>query len=100
MEEIEILRRRASALRAEADALANAYRRATGLRFFLVFFPVPFVVVLFRLQVESWTYFLYGGAYVGFSALLYIWDSKASDKCDAAERSATAAERAAIVSDA
>jgi hypothetical protein len=94
METIEALRRRAATLRAEADALTGAYRRATWIRFTLVFFPVPFVVVLLRLQIESWTYFFFGGAYLGFSALLYIWDGRASDRCDAAERAAEAAEKA------
>ena len=84
---------RAAALRAEADALANRYRRATWVRFTLVFFPVPFVVVLLRLQVESWIYALYGGAYVGLSALLYVWDGKARDRCAVAEELAKAAER-------
>jgi hypothetical protein len=95
MDDPEGLRRRAEALRLQADALAGAYRRATWLRFTLVFFPVPFVVVLLRLQVESWTYFLYGGAYVGLSALLYMWDGRESARCDAAEQAALAAEQAA-----
>jgi hypothetical protein len=94
MEDIEVLRRKASVLRAEADALTNAYRRATWMRLTAVFFPVPFVVVVLRLQIESWTYFLFGGAYLVFSALLYIWDGRASDRCNAAERAAEAAEKA------
>jgi hypothetical protein len=98
MDDIEALRRRASTLRAEADALTNTYRRATWVRFTLVFFPVPFVVVLLRLHIESWMYFIFGGAYLLFSALLYVWDSRASARCDAAERAAEAAERAAAVS--
>ncbi|MBN9086822.1 MAG: hypothetical protein J0J01_07935 [Reyranella sp.] len=98
MDDVEALQRRASALRAEADALTNAYQRATWLRFTLVFFPVPFVVVLLRLEIESWTYILFGSAYLGLSALLYIWDGRASDKCDKAERAAQAAERSAGVS--
>ena len=95
MDDIEGQRRRASTLRAEADALANSYRRATWLRFTLVFFPVPFVVVLLRLHIESWMYFIFGGAYLGFSALLYVWDSRAAARCDVAARAAEAAERAA-----
>ena len=83
-------------MRATADALTNRYRRATWLRFTLVFFPVPLVVVLLRLQVESWTYFLYGAAYVGLSALLYVWDGRESARCDAAERRAVEAERQAL----
>lgn len=98
MDDVEALQRRASALRAEADALTNAYRRTTWWRFLLVFFPVPFVVVLLRLEIESWIYILFGSAYLGFSALLYVWDGRASDKCDAAERAAGAAEKAAGVS--
>jgi hypothetical protein len=96
MEDSETLRRRAATLRAEADALTHAYRRATWIRFTLVFFPVPFVVVLLRLHIEAWTYFIFGAAYLGFSALLYIWDGRASDRCDAAERAAAAAEKSAV----
>src|SRR3954451_12592707 len=95
METSEALRRRASALRAEADRLTLAYRRATWIRFALVFFPVPFVVVLLRLQLEPWHYFVAGGSYIVFSALLYVIDSRASDKCDAADRAAQQAQAAA-----
>ena|SRR5205809_4493031 len=94
MEDTEGLRQRAIALRAAADALTRGYRRATWLRFTLVFFPVPFLVVLLRLQLESWHYFVLGGAYLGFSALLYVIDGRASDKCAVAERAAEAAEQA------
>ncbi|HEY2875571.1 MAG TPA: hypothetical protein VGJ56_26825 [Reyranella sp.] len=100
MTDSEAARHRASTLRAEANALTDAYRRATWIRFTLVFFPVPFVLVLLRLQVESWTYFLFGAAYVGSSVLLYIWDSRASERCNAAERAAQAAEQAAGVTSA
>jgi hypothetical protein len=98
VDDVEALRRRASALRAEADALTETYRRATWIRFTLVFFPVPFVVVLLRLQIEAWHYFVAGGAYLLFSALLYVWDSRESDRCDAAVRAAKDAETAAAVS--
>jgi hypothetical protein len=98
VDDVEALRRRASALRAEADALTETYRRATWIRFTLVFFPVPFVVVLLRLQIEAWHYFVAGGAYLLFSALLYVWDGRESDRCDAAVRAAKDAETAAAVS--
>jgi hypothetical protein len=94
MEALEVLEHRASTLRAEADALTAAYQRATWLRFALVFIPIPFVIVLLRLEIESWTYFLFGGAYLGLSALLYVIDSRASDRCNAAESAATAAQEA------
>ena len=95
MDDIDALRRRASALRAEADALTNAYRRSTWWRFALVFIPVPFVLVLLRLEIEAWHYYLFGAAYIGLSAFLYTIDSKASDRCDAAAQAAETAERTA-----
>jgi hypothetical protein len=93
-EKIEALQRQASALAAEAQALTEAYRRATWIRFTLVFFPVPFVVVLLRLDLEAWHYYLAGAAYLGFSALLYSLDSRASDRCDEAVRAAGRARQA------
>jgi hypothetical protein len=86
--DLQVQQQRAASLRAEADALARAYQRTTWWRFTLVFFPVPFVVVLLRLDLESWHYYLAGGAYLAFSAFLYSFDSRASDKCDAAVRAA------------
>src|SRR3954469_3993330 len=94
MDEPDARQRRASALRAEADALTNAYRRATWVRFTLVFVPVPLVLGLLRLEIEAGHYYLFGAAYIGLSALLYTIDSRASDRCDIAERAALAAERA------
>jgi len=94
MDDIEALRAKASALRAEADALTRAYRRKTWWRFTLVFFPIPFVLVLLRLDIEAWHYFLFGGAYLLLSALLYVWDSRESDRCDDAAREALRAQTA------
>ena len=93
-QDLEALQRQASALAAEAQALTEAYRRATWIRFTLVFFPVPFVVVLLRLDLEAWHYYLAGAAYLGFSAFLYSFDSRASDKCDEAMRAAGRARQA------
>ena len=45
-ENLEALQRRAAELAAKAEALTEAYRRSTWVRFTAVFFPVPFVVVL------------------------------------------------------
>ncbi len=93
-EDLEALQRRAKELAAKAEALNEAYTRSTWYRFALVFFPVPFVVVLLRLDLESWHYYLAGTAYLGFSALLYTYDSRASDKCDEAVRAAGRARQA------
>lgn len=81
------------ALERHAASLAARYRRATWYRFVAVFFPVPFVVVLLRLQLEGWHYFLAGGAYLGFSAMLYVIDGRASDAVDRAQKAAEDARR-------
>jgi hypothetical protein len=93
-ENIEALQRQASALAAEAKVLTETYRRTTWIRFVAVFFPVPFVVVLLRLELEPWHYYLAGAAYLGFSAILYVIDTAASDKVDAVTRAAGRARQA------
>ena len=93
-EKIEALQRQAKALAAEAQALNETYRRTTWIRFVAVFFPVPFVVVLLRLELEPWHYYLAGAAYLGFSAILYVIDTAASDKVDAVTRAAGRARQA------
>lgn len=92
--DIETLQRQAEALQAKSDALIASYRRWTWVRFVLVFFPVPFVVVLVRLQLEAWHYYLAGGAYLTFAALLYVIDGKASAKCDVATKEVEHAQQA------
>ena len=86
------LQQRASTLRAEATALTVTYRRTTWLRFALVFIPIPFVLVLLRLQIEAWHYVLFGAAYIGCSAWLYVIDGRASAKCNSAPRAADEAQ--------
>jgi len=92
-QDIETLGRRAADLKAEAEALTHRYARTTWFRFFLVFFPVPFVVLLLRFRIEGWHYMVAGGAYVVFSAILYMIDGRASAKCDEAVRAAGRAQQ-------
>lgn len=89
IEDIETLQQRAAALTA-------AYRRAAWFRFTLVFFPVPFTVLLFRLQLEYWHYYLAGAAYLVFSVALFAIDSKAARKCERAQKAADEARRGAV----
>ena len=93
----DALQRRATELEARAAAAALAYQRATWIRFVGVFFPIPFVVVLLRLDVESWTYYLWGGLILLFGGLLYVADTAASGRVD---RLVKEAERARAACDA
>ena len=84
------------ALQREAGALTAAYRRGAWFRFVLVFFPIPFVVVLVRLQLDFWHYYVAGAAYLVFSAALFVIDSKAAGKCDRAQKAVDEARRASL----
>ena len=59
-----------------------------------MFFPIPFVVVLLRLQLDYWHYYLAGGFYLLFAAALYVYDDRAASRCKRAEREAEEAQRA------
>jgi hypothetical protein len=91
--DVERLQRQASALETTAEALTRAYNRATWIRFLLVFIPVPFVVLL-RLYLDAWGYYVAGGLFIVCGAALFSLDSAASAKCDAATRAAENARQA------
>lgn len=93
-EDLADLQRQAMALAAEAEAQTKAYRRSTWLRFVGVFFPIPFIVVLLRLEIAAWTYYLWGALIVGSGAVLYMIDSAASARADAAVEAADKARKA------
>ena len=88
------LQRQASALEANAEALTRAYNRATWIRFLLVFIPVPFVVLLFRLYLDAWGYYVAGALFIVCGAVLFSLDSAASAKCEVASRAAENARKA------
>ena len=92
--DLETLHHEAAALKAEADAAIRTYDRETWIRLALVFFPVPFIVVLFRLQLEAWGYYVAGGALLGSAALLVALDGRAATKRDRAVRAAERARQA------
>jgi hypothetical protein len=91
-------------LKAKADAVVRTYDRETWIRLALVFFPVPFVVVLVRLHIPAWGYYVAGGFLIVSAALLVHRDGRAAAKRDravaAAERARQAYDEARIVRDA
>jgi hypothetical protein len=93
-EDLADLQRQAADLAARAEALTQAYRRATWVRFVGVFFPIPFIVVLLRLEIAAWTYYVWGGLIVAVGAILYMIDTAASAKADAAVEAAEEARTA------
>lgn len=93
-QDLSSLQQRAIALESHAEAKAQAYRRATWIRFVGVFFPIPFIVVLLRLEVAAWTYYLWGVLIVLGGGVLYVIDTAASTRVDEAVEAAATARKA------
>jgi len=87
------LGRRAVALQATAEAEAQRYNRQTWVRWLGVIFPIPFIVVLTRLYLEAWTYYVAGGALIVSAMVLFELDTAARDRSNAAGQAAEAARR-------
>jgi len=88
------LQQRVIALETHAEARTQAYQRATWVRFVGVFFPIPFVVVLLRLEMAAWTYYLWGALIILGGAVLYVIDTAASTRVDEAVEAAATARKA------
>ncbi len=92
--ELSALQQRALVLERNAQAKTQAYQRATWIRFVGVFFPIPFVVVLLRLEMAAWTYYVWGALIVLGGAVLYMIDTAASTRVDEAVEAAATAQKA------
>ena len=88
------LQQRAIALETHAQARTQAYQRATWIRFVGVFFPIPFIVVLLRLEMAAWTYYVWGALIVLGGAVMYGIDTAASTRVDEAVEAAATARKA------
>lgn len=99
MSEAEALGRRAAELEAAAAEAVRHYGRTTWIRFTITFFPVPLIVVILRLQVDAWVYYLYGAAIVVLTLSMYLLDGAARDRRDAAIRAAEDARLAIAARD-
>ena len=93
-QDLSSLQQRALALESHAQAQTQAYQRATWIRFVGVFFPIPFIVVLLRLEMAAWTYYVWGGLLVLSGAVLYVIDTAASTRVDEAVEAAATARKA------
>lgn len=92
--DLETLHHEAAALKVKADAAVRTYDRETWIRLALVFFPIPFVVLLVRLHLEAWGYYVAGGLLIVSAALLVRLDGAAAAKRDRAVRAADGAQQA------
>lgn len=93
-EDLSSLQQQAVDLETRAEAETRAYQRATWVRFVAVFFPIPFVVVLLRLELAAWTYYIWGALIVLGGGALYVIDTAASTRVDGMVEAAEKARKA------
>ena len=91
--DLELLQREAATLTAAADAATRTYDRETWIRLTLVFFPIPFIVLLLRLELEAWGYYVAGIGLIASAALLVRLDGRAAARRDRAVEAAEKAQK-------
>lgn len=91
---VEMLRGCSADLEQRAQAATRTYNRGTWFRFALVFIPIPLAVMLLRLHLEAWGYYVAGAAVFVSATVLFILDSAAATKRDNAIRAAEEGHRA------
>lgn len=94
VEDLAALQRHAAQSKGAADRAVRTYNRDTWIRFTLVFFPVPFVLVLLRLQIDAWGYYVAGALFLASAAGLYTLDGAAAVRRDRAVKAADMAQKA------
>ena len=98
LKDLETLRRHASDLRRKADAATQTCERTAWIRYAAIFIPIPFVVLLLRLHLEAWGYYVAGALFIVAALVMYAMDlaarGKARQEIQAAQRAQEAYEGA------
>ena len=93
-ETLETLRQRASDLAREAKAVSDRYERTAWIPYMSIFVPIPLLVLLFRLHMGYWGYYLLGASFLGITVTMFAIDAAAAGKRDAAIDAARRASEA------
>jgi len=100
--DLEGLQRLVSDLKRKADAATQAYERKAWITYGAIFIPIPFVVLLLRLHLEAWGYYVAGALFMAVLVAGYAMDvaemAKRDEIIQAAERAQEAYEEAARTS--
>lgn len=91
---MEALRARLPGLVLQAAAATQAYDRMAWARYMVIFIPIPFVVVMFRLYMQAWHYYLAGGLFLAIAIGVYAIDLAAANRRDEAARAVDRAQEA------
>jgi hypothetical protein len=100
--DLQALQRHVLDSKRKADAATQTYDRTAWIRYAAIWVPVPFVVLLLRLHLEAWGYYVAGAVFIVVAAVMYAMDLAAVAKRDkaiqAAERAQEVYEEAARIS--
>ena len=94
VEDLESLQRHVSDLTRKADAATQSYDRTAWIRYGAIWIPIPFVLLLFRLHLQVWHYYLAGALFLAVALVLYAMDLAAVAKRDKAIQAAQRAQEA------
>jgi len=89
-----VLKLEAEAAHEEWQAAIRRYDRRSWPKLAVVFFLAPTFVVIFRLQLEAWGYYLAGTLFAVSALLMVVLDKAAMAERDRASRKAEAARHA------
>ena len=94
VEDLETLERRLSYLTREADAATRIGDRAAWIGYAAIFIAIPFVVVLFRLHMQAWHYYVAGALFVAGALVTHAMELAAMAKRDKAIQALQGAQEA------
>ncbi len=94
VEDLDPLQRHVSDLTREADAAIQTYDRTAWIRYGTIWIPIPFVVLLFKLDMQVWHYYVAGALFLAVALVMYAMDLAAVAKRDKAIQAVQRAQEA------
>ena len=94
VEDLKTLQQHVSDLARKADAATQIYDRTAWIRYGAIWIPIPFVVLLFRLHMQAWHYYVAGALFLGVALVMYATDLAAVAKRDKAIQAVQRAQEA------
>lgn len=92
VEDLQALQQNALDSRRKADAATQTYDRTAWIRYAAIWVPIPFLVLLLRLHMEAWHYYIAGALFIIVGAVIYAMDLVAVAKRDKAIQMAERAQ--------
>ena len=86
VEDLETLQRHVSALAREAEAATQIYDRTAWIAYVSMFIAIPFAVLLFRLHMQAWHYYVAGALFLACAVVIFAMDFAGTEKRDKAVR--------------